>query len=75
MRKRKIEKKNGMKYAVQCKHYSSNVGNHAIQEAFSGKSIYNADVAVVLTNSYFTQQAETGCKNIMCWNYGIEVNY
>lgn len=33
---------------VQCKHYSSNVGNHAVQEAFSGKSIYNADVAVVM---------------------------
>ena len=33
---------------VQCKHYSSNVGNHAVQEVFSGKSIYNADVAVVM---------------------------
>ena len=43
-----IAEKNGMKYAVQCKHYSSNVGNHAVQEAFSGKSIYNADVAVVM---------------------------
>ena len=43
-----IAEKDGMKYAVQCKHYSSNVGNHAVQEAFSGKSIYHADVAVVM---------------------------
>ena len=42
---------------IQCKCYSGNVGNSAIQEAFSGKSIYNADIAVVLTNSYFTKQA------------------
>lgn len=59
-----------MEYAVQCKHYSSNVGNHAIQEAFSGKSIYNADVAVVLTNSYFTQQAEQDARTLCVelWN-------
>ena len=65
-----IAEKNGMKYAVQCKHYSSNVGNHAIQEAFSGKSIYNADVAVVLTNSYFTQQAEQDARTLCVelWN-------
>lgn len=65
-----IAEKNGMKYAVQCKHYSSNVGNHAVQEAFSGKSIYNADVAVVLTNSYFTQQAEQDARTLCVelWN-------
>ena len=65
-----IAEKDGMKYAVQCKHYSSNVGNHAVQEAFSGKSIYNADVAVVLTNSYFTQQAEQDARTLCVelWN-------
>ena len=65
-----IAEKNGMKYAIQCKRYSSNVGNHAIQEVFSGKSIYNADVAVVLTNNYFTEQAEQDAR-ILCvelWN-------
>ncbi len=65
-----IAEKNGMKYAIQCKRYSSNVGNHAIQEVFSGKSIYNADVAVVLTNSYFTQQAEQDARTLCVelWN-------
>ncbi len=65
-----IAERDGMKYAVQCKHYSSNVGNHAVQEAFSGKSIYNADVAVVLTNSYFTQQAEQDARTLCVelWN-------
>ena len=73
-----IAEKDGMKYAVQCKHYSSNVGNHAVQEAFSGKSIYNADVAVVLTNSYFTQQAEQDARTLCVelWNrkYSIYKN-
>lgn len=65
-----IAEKDGMKYSVQCKHYSSNVGNHAVQEAFSGKSIYNADVAFVLTNSYFTQQAEQDARTLCVelWN-------
>lgn len=52
-----IAVKDDIKYAIQCKCYAGNIGNSAIQEAFSGKSIYNADVAVVLTNSYFTKQA------------------
>lgn len=44
-------------YAIQCKYYSGAVGNSAVQEAFSGKAYYDRDIAVVMTNSVFTQQA------------------
>lgn len=53
-----LANKGWKKYAIQCKCYSNNVGNKAIQEAYAGKTIYKADSAVVLTNSYFTKQAK-----------------
>ena len=34
----------GKKYAIQCKYYSSPVGNHAIQEAYSGCAYYRYDI-------------------------------
>ena len=39
------------------KYYSGNVGNSSVKEAFSGKAYYNRDIAVVMTNSKFTEQA------------------
>lgn len=52
-----LAKRTGKKYAIQCKYYSSSVGNHAVQEAFSGCSYYGYDIPVVLTNNVFTQSA------------------
>jgi HJR/Mrr/RecB family endonuclease len=49
--------KDYVSYAIQCKYYSSPVGNGAIQEAYSGKMIYKKDIAVVMTNNEFTPQA------------------
>lgn len=71
-----LGEKNCMKYAIQCKHYSANVGNRAVQEVFSGKSIYSADVAVVMTNSYFTSQAEQDARKLCVelWNRSILLN-
>lgn len=54
-----LAEKDGVTYAIQCKCYSSAVGNNAIQEAFTGKQLYRKDIAVVLTNNYFTTQAQT----------------
>ena len=54
-----LAEKGGRKYGIQCKHYSKSVGVKAVQEAFAGKTHYNCDVAMVLTNNYFTQQART----------------
>ena len=62
--------KDGIKYGIQCKCYSSEVGNKAVQEAFSGKTFYNQHVGVVLTNNYFTPSAkELAEKNgIILWD-------
>ena len=45
------------KYAIQCKRSESKIGIKAVQEAFLGREHYKADVAVVVTNNYFTNQA------------------
>ncbi len=50
--------KDGVKYGIQCKCYSSNIGNKAVQEAFAGKTFYSCHVAAVLTNQYFTKSAK-----------------
>ena len=46
------------KYAVQCKRYSSAVGNSAVQESISGKYYYNCDKCAVITNNYYTDSAK-----------------
>lgn len=56
--------KDGLRYAIQCKRYSKSVGNKAVQEAYSGKDIYKADVAVVMSNINFTAQAIEDAKKL-----------
>lgn len=53
-----LAEKDGISYAIQCKYYSSTVGNSAVQEAFYAKAFYRKDIAVVMTNSYFTRPAQ-----------------
>lgn len=52
-----IATKNGIKYAVQCKLYSSPVGVSAVQEVVAGKAYYGCKGAMVVTNSTFTAAA------------------
>ena len=52
-----IARKGHHKYAVQCKYYKNPVGLSAIQQAVAGKSFYNCDTAMVVTNSTFTKAA------------------
>lgn len=68
-----LAEKLGVKYAIQCKRYSSDVGNKAVQEVFAGKSYYNCHVGVVLTNRYFTQSAKELAEKtqIFLWNRDI----
>ena len=47
-----------MRYAIQCKCYSSALGNTPVQEVCAGKSMYNCHVGVVMTNNYFTAGAK-----------------
>ena len=50
--------KDGVHYAIQCKCYSSPLGNTPVQEVFAGKEMYGCQVGVVMTNNYFTQGAK-----------------
>ena len=52
-----LAEKQGVKYAFQCKHYSSPLGNTPIQEVNAGKTFYRCHVGVVITNSFFTPGA------------------
>ena len=65
-----LASKDNVKYAIQCKRYSKPVGNKAVQEAYSGKDIYKADVAVVMSNMDFTPQAIEDARklNVELWN-------
>jgi len=63
-----IAHKNGQKMIVQCKHYTSNVGVSAVQEAFSAKAYYHAHKAIVVasrggfTNAARSLAMRTGVK-------------
>ena len=65
-----LAEKYDITYAIQCKCYSSNIGNAAVQQAHTGKSLYHKDIAIVLTNQYFTQQAqeEANAPGVKLWD-------
>jgi HJR/Mrr/RecB family endonuclease len=64
-----------VKYVIQCKYYSSQVGIEAVQQIYAAKIHYNANVAVVATNSVYTRAAETLAKDlgVVLWE-GKELN-
>lgn len=66
-----IARKNKVIYAVQCKFYSTPVGNSAIQEVYSGMDQYNAHVGIVVTNNYFTPAAKKQAESskVVLWDY------
>lgn len=49
--------RNGIKTVVQSKYYTGSVGNKAVQEVYSAINFYNANNAMVVTNSIFTKSA------------------
>ncbi len=65
-----IAYKDEIKYAIQCKKYSTPVGIKAIQEVIGSKAMNNCHVAVVLTNNIFTKSAiELAEKNnVLLWD-------
>lgn len=65
-----LAEKDDITYAIQCKCYSCDIGNSAVQQAHTGKSIYHKDIAVVLTNRYFTTQAiqEANILGVKLWD-------
>ena len=50
--------KGGKTLVLQCKKYSANVGNSAVQEAVSAKLHFRATHAAVVTNAGFTRSAK-----------------
>ncbi len=61
-----LAERDGIKYAIQCKHYSQAVGNKAVQEIFAGKQFYHCHVGIVMTNNYFTPSAKEN--GIILWD-------
>ena len=53
-----LARKEGIKYAIQCKNYASKLGNTPVQEVNTGKIFYNCHIGIVLTNSTFTPSAQ-----------------
>jgi restriction system protein len=53
-----IASKAALRVVIQCKFYSSPVGNKAVQEAYAAQAFQQADYAVVVSNSTFTSAAE-----------------
>ncbi|MBR1738777.1 MAG: restriction endonuclease [Ruminococcus sp.] len=65
-----IAYKDDVKYGIQCKCYSDDVGNKAVQEAIAGKTFYKCHIGVVLTNRYFTRSARELAESsgILLWD-------
>ena len=53
-----IAERDGVVYAIQCKRYHGPVGIDAVQQVYAGRDFYECNVAVVLTNSYFSRAAQ-----------------
>lgn len=56
--------KRGRRVAVQCKYYSKPVGYKAIEEALAWMHYYGCQVAMVVTNSTYTRQAEEAAARV-----------
>ena len=65
-----LAEKDGITYAIQCKCYSSDLGNASVQQANAGRDIYKTHIGVVMTNSYLTTQAkeEAQAMKILLWD-------
>lgn len=65
-----LAEKDNITFSLQCKCYSGNVGNSAVQQAHTGKSIYHTDISIVVTNRFFTQQAieEASALGVKLWD-------
>jgi len=66
-----IARKGRKKYGFQCKYYSGKVGNHAIQQVYTGCSYYGCNIPVVITNSTFTKNAVAEAKvlGVQLWDH------
>ena len=61
-----------VRYVVQCKYYTSQVGVEAVQQIYAAKIHYDAHIAVVATNSVYTRAAKVLAEelNVVLWDGG-----
>lgn len=62
-----LANKDGLRYGIQCKCYSHDLGNRPVQEATTGRAVYKCDIAVVMTNRYFTKGAVEAANATGVW--------
>lgn len=62
--------KDGIKYAIQCKCYASDLGNKPIQEVNTGRAIYHCQIGAVMTNRHFTAGGKVAAKatGVLLWD-------
>ncbi|MCS2163909.1 restriction endonuclease [Scandinavium sp. H11S7] len=58
-----LAEKDGLTIAIQCKKYSSPVGNKAVQEVIAGRGYYGAHLGIVVTNNTYTPSARQLAKS------------
>ena len=65
-----LAEKGEIKYAIQCKCYSNDLGNSPVQEVHAGKSIYRCHIGVVMTNRHFTNGAKelAAATGVLLWD-------
>ncbi|MBE6451722.1 MAG: restriction endonuclease [Alphaproteobacteria bacterium] len=54
---------NNKKCAIQCKYYSTPVGNKAVQEVIAGRGFYNCELGMVCSNNTYTKSARELASN------------
>ena len=71
-----IIEKQGARIGIQAKRYNSSVGNSAVQEAIAGRTFYNLDKVIVITNNFFTTAAIQLANNssVILWNRNILIS-
>lgn len=65
-----LAEKSGIRYAVQCKCYSSDLSNKPVQEVHAGKAMYHCQIGAVMTNRYFTAGAKelADVNGVLLWD-------
>lgn len=77
-----IIEKHDLRFVIQCKFYSSAVGNKAVQEVIAAKGFYEAFGAIVITNADYTKSARQLAESqsiallhdsqIVSWSNGLD---
>lgn len=64
-----LAEKDEVKYAIQCKCYSNDLGNSPVQEVHTGRTVYKCQIGIVMTNQGFTDGAKKAAEatGVLLW--------